>query len=197
MISQSGRVGRVAGRFAALIAFGLIGAGVQAQAPAAPAKPDPAKGQQIAAAACAACHGADGNSVIAQNPKLNGQHADYIVKQLIDYTKPADAKDARVNPIMLGFASSLSADDRRHVAAWYASQKPTPGAARVKETLGLGQRIYRAGIPEKAILPVLAAIRRTARAFRSSTRAWAASMPSTRRPNSRRSATAPAATTSR
>lgn len=151
MISQSGRVGRVAGRLAALIAFGLIGAGVQAQAPAAPAKPDPAKGQQIAAAACAACHGADGNSVIAQNPKLNGQHADYIVKQLIDYTKPADAKDARVNPIMLGFASSLSADDRRHVAAWYASQKPTPGVARVKETLGLGQRIYRAGIPEKAV----------------------------------------------
>jgi cytochrome c553 len=163
MISQSGRisrfgrfgrfgrVGRVAGRCAALLAFGLIGFGAQAQAPAAPAKPDPAKGQQIASGACAACHGADGNSVIAQNPKLNGQHAEYIVKQLVDYTKAAEAKDARVNPIMLGFATALSADDKRHVAAWFASQKPTPGAARVKETLGLGQRIYRAGIPEKAV----------------------------------------------
>lgn len=152
MISQSGRVGRFAGRCAALLAFGLIGFGAQAQTPAAaPAKPDPAKGQQIASGVCAACHAADGNSVIAQNPKLNGQHAEYIVKQLNDYAKPAEAKDGRPNAIMQGFAAALSPDDRRHVAAWFAAQKPTPGAARVKETLGVGQRIYRVGIPEKGV----------------------------------------------
>jgi cytochrome c553 len=143
MISQFGR--RVV--LLALCSYGTV---AQAQAPAA-AKPDPAKGQQIAAAVCIACHGADGNSVIPANPKLNGQHAEYLVKQLVDYTKPATAKDARVNAVMTGFATTLSADDKRHVAAWYASQKPPTGTATNKDTLALGQRIYRAGIPEKNI----------------------------------------------
>jgi cytochrome c553 len=139
------------GRRAALLALCFIGLGTaSAQAPA-PVKPDPAKGQQIAAGVCAACHGADGNSVIPANPKLGGQHADYIVKQLTDYTKPADDKEARVNPIMLGFATALSPEDKRHVAAWFASQKPVPGEARNKQTLELGQRIYRAGIPAKSV----------------------------------------------
>jgi cytochrome c553 len=139
------------GRRATLLALCSIGiSAASAQAPA-PARPDAAKGQQIAAGVCAACHGADGNSVIPANPKLNGQHAEYIVKQLQDYTKAPDHKDARVNAIMTGFATALSPDDKRHVAAWFASQKPTPGAARNKESLELGQRIYRAGIPEKKV----------------------------------------------
>jgi cytochrome c553 len=139
------------GRRAALFAFVSVGFGVaSAQAPA-PVKPDPAKGQQIAAGVCAACHAADGNSVIPANPKLNGQHAEYIVKQLQDYTKAPDHKDARVNAIMTGFATALSPDDKRHVAAWFSAQKPTPGTARIKETLDLGQRIYRAGIPQKSV----------------------------------------------
>jgi cytochrome c553 len=141
MISQFGR--RVV--LLALCSYGIV---AQAQAPTA-AKPDPAKGQQIAAAVCIACHGADGNSVIPANPKLNGQHAEYLVKQLVDYTKPATAKDARVNAVMTGFATTLSADDKRHVAAWYASQNPPTGTATNKDTLALGQRIYRAGIAGK------------------------------------------------
>ena len=144
MISQFGR--RVA--LMALCSFGFGAVGAQAPAPA---KPDLTKGQQIAAGVCAACHGPDGNSVIPANPKLNGQHPEYIVRQLIDYTKAPDHKDARVNAIMTGFATALSPDDKRNVAAWFASQKATPGAARVKETLALGQRIYRAGIPEKHV----------------------------------------------
>lgn len=143
MISQFGR--RVV-----LLALCSYGISAQAQAPA-PVKPDPAKGQQIAATVCIACHGADGNSVVPANPKLSGQHAEYLVKQLIDYTKPATAKDARVNAVMMGFASTLSADDKRHVAAWYASQKPPTGTSVNKDTLALGQRIYRAGIPEKNV----------------------------------------------
>jgi cytochrome c553 len=139
------------GRRAALFALCSVAIGAAgAQAPA-PARPDPAKGQQIAAGVCAACHAADGNSVIPANPKLNGQHAEYIVKQLQDYIKAPDHKEARVNAIMTGFASALSPDDKRHVAAWFASQKSTPGSARVKETLDLGQRIYRAGIPDKKV----------------------------------------------
>ena len=144
--------GRCAARLALTVvaAFG-VGTSALAQAPAAPAKPDPAKGQQIAAGVCAACHAADGNSIISANPRLNGQHAEYIVKQLVDYTKAPTAKDARVNAVMTGFAAALSADDKRHVAAWFAAQKPMQGEARNKDTLPQGQRIYRAGIPEKKV----------------------------------------------
>ena len=139
------------GRHVAPLAILLLGLGAaSAQAPS-PAKPDPAKGQQIAAGVCAACHAADGNSVIPANPKLNGQHAEYLVKQLVDYTKAPDHKEARVNAIMTGFAAGLSAEDKRNVAAWFAAQPPTPGSATNKDTLALGQRIYRAGIPEKNV----------------------------------------------
>ena len=52
---------------------------------------------------------------------------------------------------MGAFATTLSADDRRNVAAYLSAQKPKPGVARVKETLDLGQRIFRAGIPERGV----------------------------------------------
>jgi cytochrome c553 len=122
-----------------------------AQAPA-PAKPDPAKGQQIAAQACAACHGADGNSASPANPKLAGQHADYLYQQLQNFKVKPGAKEAeRANAVMAGFAATLSDDDMRNVAAWYASQKLKPSAARNKDTVELGQKIYRGGIAAKSV----------------------------------------------
>ncbi len=50
-------------------------------------------------ATCAACHNADGNSTIAQYPKLAGQSADYLLKQLQDYKS-----GTRANPIMLAWS---------------------------------------------------------------------------------------------
>ena len=77
------------------------------------AKPDTARGSQIATQVCAACHAADGNSAIAANPKLAGQHPEYIARQLAAFK----ANSERKNPIMLGFASALTPD---------AVMKPTP-----------------------------------------------------------------------
>jgi cytochrome c553 len=124
---------------------------VLAQEQAAVVKPDPKRGQEIASTICAACHGADGNSVLPANPKLTGQDPVYLVKQLNDYAKPADAKDARVNSIMAGMVASISVPDRQHVAAYFASQPHKPGEARQRDLLDLGQRIYRAGIPAKGV----------------------------------------------
>jgi cytochrome c553 len=112
---------------------------------------DPGKGQQIVGGVCSACHGGDGNSTLNQYPKIAGQPAEYIVKQLTDLTKPANDKSARVNGVMGAFATMLSADDRRNVAAYLSAQKPKAGVARVKETLDLGQRIFRAGIAERGV----------------------------------------------
>lgn len=120
-------------------------------ADAAPGRGDAAKGKSIAAEVCAPCHNADGNSTIPANPKLAGQNAAYLVKQLSDLVKPSTDKTARENPVMGAIAASLSPADRANVAAWFASQSPWPAAADSQQDLRTGQRLYRAGNPDKAV----------------------------------------------
>jgi cytochrome c553 len=128
----------------------LLAGGALAAEPAR--KVDASKGQQIAGQVCAACHGADGNSPTPANPKLAGQHADYLYKQLVNFVPQKGAKDAeRANAIMMGMAATLSDEDRRNVSAFYASQAQKPSTARSKELVELGQKIYRGGIPEKQV----------------------------------------------
>ncbi len=95
--------------FAILASLTLIGSVSAADVVAGAAK---------AKEVCAACHGADGNSTDVNNPRLAGQHADYIAKALRDY-KSGD----RVNPIMKGFAAALSKQDIENLAAHFSSQK--------------------------------------------------------------------------
>jgi cytochrome c553 len=115
-------------------------------ASAAPAfKADPAKGQQLAAA-CVACHTADGSRGASANPNLQGQHADYIVKQLVEFQS-----GKRQNPIMVGMAAPLNAEAMKHIAAFYASKPPVQGTANKKDTVLLGERIYRGGIIAKGV----------------------------------------------
>ncbi len=78
----------------------------------------PARGQQIAEAVCASCHGLDGNLVLADDyPKIGGQHADYLVVALRAYRS-----GARDNAIMGPFAQELSDRDIRDLAAWFSRQ---------------------------------------------------------------------------
>ncbi len=120
----------------------------------AAAAADPAKGSELYAngdaargvMACVACHGAAGNSTITQNPKLAGQHAAYLRKQLYDFQGPA-----RNNAVMTAIAKAMTDDDIRNVVAYVATQKPTPGAAKNKDTVEWGKKIYRGGIAEKNV----------------------------------------------
>ena len=115
-------------------------------------KADLAKGQQIATQVCAACHGPDGNSTIAANPKLAAQHPDYLAKQLANFKPGAGGKPAeRESAIMAGFAATLSSDDARNVSAFFGAQKLIPEKARNKNTIELGQRIFRAGIADRGV----------------------------------------------
>lgn len=110
-----------------------------------PAQGDASKGQDIAARVCAACHGPDGNSAISANPKLAGQIQEYLHKQLSNF-KPASGKKAeRENPIMAGMTAPLSPEDMRNVAAFFSQQAAKPGAAKNKEALELGRKLWRAG----------------------------------------------------
>jgi cbb3-type cytochrome c oxidase subunit III len=136
-----------------LTAVGLSGLAVQTKAAdQAPAKPDLNRGQAIAAQVCASCHGADGNSAGGAYPKLAGQHPEYLTKELKDFkTQPGAKGPARNNPIMAGIAGALSDQDMVNVSAWFATQVPKPGYAHNKNTVALGQKIYRGGIAEKGV----------------------------------------------
>ena len=114
-------------------------------------KGDAGKAQGIANQVCSACHAADGNSQIAANPKLAGQFPEYLHKQLTNF-KPAGGKKAeRENVVMAGMVASLSPDDMRNLAAYYAGQAAKPGNARNKDLVALGQKIYRGGIAAKGV----------------------------------------------
>ncbi|MEM4987283.1 c-type cytochrome [Collimonas sp. H4R21] len=121
---------------------------------AGPAKADPAKGEALYTngdaarniTACVSCHGAAGASTISTNPKLGGQHAAYIHKQLTNF-QGAD----RNNPIMSPLAKVLTDDEMKNIAAYLDAQPAKPGAAKDKDTLELGKKIYRGGIAEKSV----------------------------------------------
>lgn len=115
-------------------------------------KGDAAKGQEIAAKVCAACHGPDGNSPLAVNPSLAGQHPEYIYKQLGNFKPKGGKPPERNNAVMAGMVAPLSDDDMKNVAAYYASQRPRPRAARGgEELIKQGQLIYRGGIAAKNV----------------------------------------------
>lgn len=110
------------------------------------AKADVAKGEASYAAVCAACHGADGNSALAANPKLAQQHPEYLAKQLAEFKS-----GKRANAIMGGLAAALSDQDMANISAWLKTKKAAMGAAKDKELVQLGERIYRAGIADRQI----------------------------------------------
>ncbi len=87
--------------------------------PGAGVAADLAAGQVKVKESCQACHGLDGNSQTPDYPKLAGQYPDYLAKALRDYKS-----GARKNPIMAGFAGTLSPQDIDNLAAYYASQPP-------------------------------------------------------------------------
>jgi cytochrome c553 len=134
--------------FAALLGLAAAFAGPARaeEAPKAATKVDVAKGQALSAQICSACHTNDGSRGSPANPILQGQHPEYIAKQLADFKA-----GKRNNPVMKGFASALSEDDMKSVAAFYAGKSAKPGFAKNKELVSLGEKIYRGGIPEKAV----------------------------------------------
>jgi len=101
---------------------------------------DPAKAQPIAGQICAACHGADGNNPLPMNPSLAGQHPEYLFKQLNEFKS-----GSRNNAVMMGMVAGLSAEDMRNLAAYYSAQKPGESAAKDKDLVAQGRKLFRGG----------------------------------------------------
>jgi len=139
---------------ASFLVMGSALAADAAHAPPAAAKVDPAKGGSLydtgdnarGLPACVSCHGAGGNSTINANPKLAGQIDTYLHKQLVDFTTPA-----RNQPVMTTYAKMLSDAEKKDIAAYLATQQPKQGAARNKDTLELGRKIYRGGVADRGV----------------------------------------------
>ncbi|MGY4827807.1 c-type cytochrome [Sphaerotilaceae bacterium SBD11-9] len=117
-----------------------------AETHAAAAKPDLAKGQAISTNVCGACHTADGSRGAPANPIIQGQHAEYLAKQLTEFKA-----GKRTNAVMQGFAATLSDEDIKNVTAFYASKQAKPGFAKSKDTVSLGEKIYRGGVADRNV----------------------------------------------
>jgi len=125
-------IGAIIVGFCSLMSFNLFAADIEAG--------------KTKSALCAGCHGQDGNSANAIWPKLAGQHASYLVKQLKEF------KDGtRADAVMQGMAATLATEqDMQDVAAYYESQKIKGGAFN-KDLVAKGEAIYRGGITETSV----------------------------------------------
>jgi cytochrome c553 len=168
---QSSQISKLTGLRAGFAVFsifaliGIPGLASAADAPmppaaeakaAVPAKPkaDPAAGETLYSSgdstrgvvACITCHGPKGQSAVGTWPKLSAQHAAYLTKQLRNY------KDGtRANPIMMGMSAALTDQDMQNISSYLAKQPLSQGVAQNKETIELGQSIYRGGIAAKGV----------------------------------------------
>ncbi|MDO9365983.1 MAG: c-type cytochrome [Methylotenera sp.] len=96
--------------------------------------------EQIASTLCAACHAPDGNSAITLNPKLAGQHPEYLQKQLTEFKS-----GKRANAVMTGMAAGLSDEEMKALADYFSAKKLNLGQAKTNGAGSLGEKMYRAG----------------------------------------------------
>ncbi len=107
---------------------------------------DAAKAISLAGNLCASCHGEDGNSLVPAFPKLAGQQAVYLLRELKDYKS-----GKRVSEVMAPIVAGLNDEDLANLAAFYASQKPAPGTVTEPALLPVGKTLYLKGNAKSGI----------------------------------------------
>ena len=110
-----------------------------------------AKAGKAKADACLGCHGVNGNSTNPMWPKLAGQHAKYLSKQLADFK----AGKKRSDPTMAAMVAALSQKDMNDLGAYYASLTGSQGAADEK-LAAAGAKLYRGGNKKKGVSACIA-----------------------------------------
>lgn len=103
----------------------VVAAGLLCCLATAPAFAQDAQRGAKLAEPCAACHGADGNSIAPSFPRIAGQHEDYLLHSLRSYRT-----GARKNAIMMAQIANLTDQDFRDLAAHYARMKGSLSVVR-------------------------------------------------------------------
>ncbi len=101
-----------------------------------------AAGETIAQQRCAVCHGDQGQSVAPDFPRLAGQNANYLYKQLVDFSE-----GRRRSPVMLDKAQALSPEQMYAVGLYYQGLKPSVTLAADAPLAQVGQFVYDRGNP--------------------------------------------------
>ena len=102
--------------------------------------------KELATTVCAACHNADGNSVVPNFPKLAGQQAPYLEKQLNEFLS-----GKRKNEAMEPFLTQFSKGDTAGLAAYFAAQTQTPGTVNDPQLAAAGKKLYDDGNTESGV----------------------------------------------
>lgn len=130
----------------------LLGLGVLNTASAIEGNADAGKNKS---AMCTACHGADGNALVPIYPKLAGQSASYLAKQLADFKlgMTSGGKEGRVDPIMGGMTMALTEQDMADLGAYFSAQTPTANTGSANE---MGKNLYLGGDAARGITACIA-----------------------------------------
>ena len=113
---------------------------------AAAAADDAARAEQIVQGKCFICHGADGESSSPLFPRLAGQHARYIERQLADYQS-----GKRASSTMKPMVEDLSAADFKALGAYFESRKPQAHPVADPELAQVGRFIFVRGNPYSGV----------------------------------------------
>ena len=111
---------------------GVLAAGAQAA--------DQGRAAEIAAQRCSLCHGKDGESASAVFPRLAGQHAEYIARQLADFKS-----GKRASETMKPQAENLTPEEMAALGAFFEQKRPSARRAGDAELLGVGRYVFNHG----------------------------------------------------
>lgn len=124
----------------AVLAVGTLPAGATAT------HTELARGEEIVQAKCFICHGAEGESSSPAFPRLEGQNANYMVRQLQDY-KSGKRKSSTMQPMV----EDLSEADFKALGAFFASRTTHDHPVTDPELAAVGLYIYKRGNPDAGV----------------------------------------------
>ena len=106
--------------------------------------------EDTAIGVCGTCHGPDGNSTNPMFPRLAGQHAGYLVRQLKSF-KEQTRGDPYAIAYMWGMAGGLSDDTIQALGDYYSRQKTGPGKSHEPAQIARGRDIFEHGVPSQGV----------------------------------------------
>ena len=137
---------RSAGGVGSVIRALLLASMATAATGAAWSQADEARAKKIVGGSCIICHGAQGESTSELFPKLAGQHAEYISRQLANFKS-----GTRKNRDMADMVARLKADEMQAIGRYYEKMQLPKEPVRDAELAARGKAIYRLGNPTSGL----------------------------------------------